>query len=309
MWVLSERVVTHRAFYYRQYRIHRSPNLWAFAQVMELMQIIYQKNSVLILAQQIKLKSQKNEHIDAVFIATRHNTHAELTMNALKQQKHVFVEKPLALNRAELAEITKTYRGLSEKPMLMVGFNRRYSKLSQRLKERFQTIHEPLLINYRVNAGFIPKDHWIQNDVEGGGRIIGEVCHFIDYAKFLAGARIESVYARCIQSQNQNVTNEDTVIITLTFSNGSIAVITYLANGDKSISKERIEVTAGNIYGILDDFKALHLTENGKTKTTKLMDKGQKNCARLFLESTKSGEALISADDLFEVNRHFIRCS
>lgn len=239
---------------------------------------------------------------DVVFIATRHNTHADYVVQALEADKHVFVEKPLAMNETELQKI-KSLAETKKTLQLAVGFNRRYSVLTSEIKKAFKKTNEPLLVNYRVNAGFIPKDHWIQDPVQGGGRIIGEVCHFIDYANYIIGSKVTSIYAQSIVSENNLVTNEDTIVITMTYANGSLATITYLANGDKSVAKERIEVTSSNMTAILDDFNSVSVTQNGKTQTKKARDKGQKNCAKLFVENVLSGKELFVLDDLVEVTQ------
>jgi polar amino acid transport system substrate-binding protein len=243
-----------------------------------------------------------DEKTNIVFIATRHNTHASYVLEALKSGKHVFVEKPLAMNEDELSQI-KTLAESKANQQLAVGFNRRYSILTKEIKKIFNKVNEPILVNYRVNAGFIPKDHWIQDPVQGGGRIIGEVCHFIDYANYIIDSKVTSIYAQSIVSENKLVTNEDTVVITMTYANGSLATITYLANGDKSVPKERIEVTGSNNYAILDDFNSVSITKNGKTSTKKAKDKGQKTCASMFVEHVLEGKELFVLDKLVEVTQ------
>jgi polar amino acid transport system substrate-binding protein len=243
-----------------------------------------------------------DEETNVVFIATRHNTHADYVLGALKADKHVFVEKPLAMNEEELNQI-ETIAKTKLDLQLAVGFNRRYSVLTTAIKKEFDKINEPLFVNYRVNAGFIPKDHWIQDPVQGGGRIIGEVCHFIDYASFLINSKISSVYAHSIKTENSLQTSEDTLVITLAYKNGSLATISYLANGDKSVAKERVEVTGANIYAILDDFNAVTITKNGKNTVKKARDKGQKNCASMFLNSLLKGERMFELDQLIEVTQ------
>ena len=241
-----------------------------------------------------------DEITDIVFIATRHGSHGQLVLQGIKSAKHIFVEKPLALKREELELIKKNYLLSNEKKHLLVGFNRRFSDFATRLELFTSNINEPLLMTYRINAGFIPKDHWIQNDIEGGGRIIGEICHFIDFSSFIIKSPVKSVYASSIQSNNSEITNFDTLSIVLNHENGSLTNIIYLANGDTSVSKERIEISGGNKFAILNDFKSLELTENGKTKRFKTGDKGHKNEISQFLKSILTDKPLIPFDELYE---------
>ncbi len=244
-----------------------------------------------------------NEKIGTVFIATRHNLHASLTTEALKAGKNVFVEKPLALNEDELVKLAQFYRGDDEKnmPLLMVGFNRRFAPLSQELRNFFKDTGEPIVVNYRINAGFIPKNHWTQDPVEGGGRIVGEVCHFVDLIQFITGSRVRKVYADSITSGNAALTNNDNVNITLKMTNGSLGVITYVANGDSALPKERVEVTSGKRAAILDNFQIAYFYKDGKgTKSgTGKVDKGIRSEVKEFIRAVNTDRhRLISFDDL-----------
>jgi predicted dehydrogenase len=169
----------------------------------------------------------------------------------------------------------------------MVGFNRRLSPLAQTVKK--QLAGGPAAMHYRINAGFIPKDSWIQDIEVGGGRIVGEVCHFIDFLTYLNGSLPCSVHAAAMRSASGT---SDTVTITLAFQNGSIGTVSYFANGDKSLPKERVEIFSHGVVYILDDFRSLTIHANGGRKEKKLLvqDKGQKNEVRSFLESIREGK-------------------
>jgi predicted dehydrogenase/threonine dehydrogenase-like Zn-dependent dehydrogenase len=221
----------------------------------------------------------QDPQINAVLIATRHNLHASQVLAALRVEKSVFCEKPLCLNEAELAAIVRAVstRTSIEKnvPLLMVGFNRRFAPMAEQMKKFLSEIHEPLAIHYRVNAGYIPADHWTNDPEQGGGRILGEVCHFVDFLCFLAGAYPIEVQAQTVGNPGQY--SMDNVIATLKFGNGTLGTISYLANGDKSASKERVEVFGGGSVAILEDFRRLELIRNGRKLITRArwkQDKG-----------------------------------
>jgi predicted dehydrogenase len=243
----------------------------------------------------------ENDDINSVFIATRHDSHANYVLEALKAGKHVFVEKPLCLKIEELEEIKKCYE-LSAKSyqLLMVGYNRRFSPLIQKIKKEFK--EGPIALTYRVNAGAIPKESWIQDPEFGGGRIIGEVCHFVDILTFLSGSLPVLVYANAMADpSNLN----DTLNVTLTYQNGSIGTISFFANGDKILAKERIEVFAHGATAILNDFKELTIYANGKKKRKKLLsqDKGQKEEVKQFINAILNGAAeLISLKEIYNTS-------
>ena len=188
-----------------------------------------------------------------------------------------------------------------EQNVLMVGYNRRFSPLARIIKEEFAD--GPMALIYRVNAGAIPRDSWIHDPEFGGGRIIGEVCHFVDTLTFLAGALPVSVYANAMDDSNNL---NDTLNIAFSYQNGSIGTISYLANGDKSLPKERIEVFAHGATAIIDDFKELTVYSNGKKKRKKLFsqDKGQKEEVKQFVEAILNG-----TDTPAMWEKHKIRCS
>lgn len=198
-------------------------------------------------------------------------------------------------------EIVEAYRSVGNSPLLMVGYNRRFAPFSQALKE--EICAPPIAMSYRINAGAIPGDSWIQDVTIGGGRVVGEVCHFVDLLTFLSGSLPTAVHAVAMKSAgNLN----DTVTINLTYSNGSIGTICYFANGDKALSKERLEIYAHGVAAILDDFRSLTVFANGKRKQTKTMsqDKGQKNEVSLYTEAILTGKReVIPFEELCSTSR------
>ncbi len=250
-----------------------------------------------------------NDLINTVAIVTRHNSHAKFVVNALKAGKNVFVEKPLAITREELQDVKSSYEkalSLESVPRLMVGFNRRFSPQVKKMKELIDKVNEPKSFIMTMNAGAIPKDHWTQDNTVGGGRIIGEACHFIDLMRFLVGSEIVSVQARRMGDTSSVGITEDKAAITLGFSDGSFGSIHYLANGAANFPKERIEVFAAGATLQLDNF--IKLKGYGWKGFKKLnlwkQDKGQNACSAAFIDSIISGEASpISAKELFEVAR------
>jgi len=199
--------------------------------------------------------------VNTIAILTRHNLHAGQVVRALKAGKHVFCEKPLAITPEGLGEI-QTQLELSSRCLLMVGFNRRFAPLAIRLAEFLRDRQEPLAMHYRVNAGFLPLTHWLHDPEEGGGRIIGEGCHFVDFLSFLAGAAPVSVSAQALPDLSRY--REDNIILTFTFPDGSVGTLAYLANGDKSFPKERLEVFCNGRVAVLDDFRSLEMVRSGK---------------------------------------------
>lgn len=243
----------------------------------------------------------ENTDINTVFIATRHDSHGDLVIKALENGKNVFVEKPLCLGTEDLERIAEILRsGQSNSPRLMVGYNRRFSPLAARLKSCFK--EGPMAMTYRVNAGAIPADSWIQDMESGGGRIIGEVCHFIDFLTFLNGSLPSCVHGFAMKDPlNLN----DIVNISLKFANGSIGTISYFSNGDKSLPKERVEIFANGVAAVLDDFKKLAVHSHGKIKEEKLMsqNKGQKEEVSLFIRSVlENTDDLIPLEDLLNTS-------
>lgn len=205
-----------------------------------------------------------DKNIDSVIITTPHNLHAGMAIEALKAGKNVFVEKPLCIKEEELGNIVNAYRSSGKK--LMVGFNRRFSPLANKMKLFLRDRTTPLVMNYRVNAGYIPKEHWTQDKEIGGGRIIGEICHFIDFFQFLTDSYPETVFASSIGGSIGKYVEDDNVCITVGFKDGSVGSIIYTAKGSKAFSRERVEVFCEYSVAVLEDFKKLQLTRGAKKK-------------------------------------------
>lgn len=244
--------------------------------------------------------------IEAVVIATRHDSHAPLVEQALVAGKHVFVEKPLALTLDEIDRIERQYHANSTSKILMVGFNRRFSPHVQKMKSLLNAVKEPKAINMIVNAGAIPAEHWTQNPDIGGGRIIGEACHFIDLLRFLVGAPIASFQVASFGNASGVAVTDDKASITLRFEDGSLGTILYFANGHKSLPKERLEVFTGGRVLQLNNFRML--TGFGWPGFTKMrlwrQDKGQKACAAAFVRAVREGAGSpIPFDEVLEVSR------
>jgi predicted dehydrogenase/threonine dehydrogenase-like Zn-dependent dehydrogenase len=230
----------------------------------------------------------ENKNINTVFIATPHSSHADLVIHSLESGKNVFVEKPLAVSMEELNKIIDV-KSNNNQP-LMVGFNRRFAPISVSIKKEFENSGEPLVINIRVNAGFIPKDHWTQIPEIGAGRIIGEICHFIDLMQFFTNSDPIKVYAECIQSGNEKLKPDDNIAIVVKFKNGSVGNLTYLANGDPSLPKELIEVFGAGKVGIINNFQNGSLHIGNKTKSLKSSGKGHQQEIQEFLNAIKDGK-------------------
>lgn len=228
---------------------------------------------------------------DAVIITTRHDTHGIAVRDALNAGKHVYVEKPLALSVDELGEIKAAYDS-SGNFQIMVGFNRRFAPATQQVVDHFAGVKSPLVVNIRINAGSIPADHWIQDPQVGGGRMIGEGCHFIDLASVLVGSNVKTVYAAGSSKAEKSAMINDNLCLALTFDNGSVANITYTADGSKAMAKEYVEVFGGGRSAQIDDFKGVALFSGDNTvKRSKsgVQDKGQKNMISSWLDGLQSG--------------------
>jgi predicted dehydrogenase/threonine dehydrogenase-like Zn-dependent dehydrogenase len=247
----------------------------------------------------------EDEATQAVVITTQHDSHARFVLQALRSEKHVFVEKPLCLTLSELAEIEATYaetvKHSSGTPMVMVGFNRRFAPHVQKIKQLLNGVTGPKAFIMTVNAGGIPADHWTQDLKVGGGRIIGEACHFIDLLRFLAGVPLTSWNRLSMDS-----TIQDTVSLQLGFEDGSVGTVHYFANGSKAFPKERLEVfTAGRVLQ-LDNHRKLtgYGWPNFKKMNLWRQDKGQKACARAFVQAIEGHtSAPIPFDEILEVSR------
>jgi predicted dehydrogenase len=225
--------------------------------------------------------------INTVAILTRHDSHAGLVLRALQAGKHVFVEKPLAITLEQLERITQALTA-NRQMLLLVGFNRRFAPLARALQTFLEPRSEPLYMHYRLNAGYIPLNHWTHDPSQGGGRIIGEACHFVDFLTFLAGAAPVSVTASALPDNGRY--REDNVSMTFTFPDGSLGVLDYLANGDKSFPKERVEVFTSGRIAVLDDFRALDMLRDGRrTRLKKAQDKGWKDEWVQFAGAIRTG--------------------
>jgi predicted dehydrogenase len=244
-----------------------------------------------------------DEAVNTLAILTRHHLHAAYVIAGLEAGKHVFCEKPLALNEDQLYQVQTALAASSK--LLMVGFNRRYAQLAKRLKTLIDTSEAPLAMQYRVNAGVLPAEHWLHDPEQGGGRIIGEVCHFIDFLTFLCGSLPTSVTANGLPSIGDFI--EDNVVLTFSFANGSVGTISYFANGDRALPKERLEVFQAGRVGILDDFRRLQWIADGRSRrfTSRLrQDKGHQGEWEAFKQAILStNEPPIAYDQLFAVTR------
>jgi len=231
----------------------------------------------------------ENKSINTVFIATPHNSHAKYVIEALKNDKNVFVEKPLAMNEEELEQVETAYK--ESQKHLLVGFNRRFADVSKTIKASFEGQTEPVFVNIRVNAGFIPKEHWTQNPEIGGGRIIGEMCHFIDLMQYFTNSEPVKVYAECINTANEKTKADDNISIVVKFKNGSVGNLIYLANGDKSLPKELIEVFGGGIVGRIHDFRYGEIHCKNKSTKIKSPSKGHKQEVAAFIDALSNEKA------------------
>jgi predicted dehydrogenase len=246
-------------------------------------------------------------YVNTVVVVTRHDSHTRFVCQALKAGKHVFAEKPLALSRNELAAVEEAYGLPGRRRLLMVGFNRRFAPHMKKISSLLAGLRSPKVFVMTVNAGAVPAEHWTQDSTVGGGRILGEACHFIDILRFLAAAPITGHTSRRMESRTQ-----DTVTIQLDFADGSIGTIHYLANGHKAYPKERLEIFADGRILKLDNFRKL--TGFGWPGFSKMnlwrQDKGQKACVAAFLDAVGNGsEAPIQFDELIEVSRAAIEVS
>jgi predicted dehydrogenase/threonine dehydrogenase-like Zn-dependent dehydrogenase len=241
--------------------------------------------------------------VDAVIITTRHNTHARMCIAALKAGKHVFVEKPLALSLDEINEIIEVYEQTNK--TLTVGFNRRFSPFVQDIKQKLGGLNLPINVIATINAGDIPTNHWTQDMSIGGGRIIGEACHFIDLITYLSGSLVESVILNSMDENPQK--NTDNASILLKYQNGSTGVINYFSNGNKGYSKERIEVYSQGKTMVIDNFrksKYYGLKSSGLSGIFQNQNKGHHEQFRLFLERLKiGGEPIIPFEEIINTSR------
>ena len=238
--------------------------------------------------------------VDAVVISTRHGSHAELTTQALAAGKHVFCEKPLALTEEELGQVLQTAR--QSGCVLFVGFNRRFSPFLRELRSFIGEAR--LLANYRVSAGRIPPSAWVHDLDEGGGRIVGEVCHFLDSLVYLAQARVQAIAAAALDEPSLPLQARDNVVVNVTLGDGSVGTISYVAAGSASVPKERLEVFAGTRTAILDDYRSLELHQNGQIhkQESRRQDKGHQHEVRAFVDAVLSGVPPVALDEIENVS-------
>ncbi len=255
-------------------------------------------------ASSLEAEVLESPNINVVAVLTRHQQHTRQTLAALRSGKHVYCEKPLAITPEEVDEIEQALANESL-PLLMVGFNRRFAPFARQLQAFLAQRSEPLVAHYRVNAGFIPLTHWVHDPTQGGGRMIGEGCHFVDFLTFLAGQPPVSVSAQALPDEGHY--HQDNMLVTLTFPDGSLGQLSYLANGDKSVSKERVEVFCGGKVALLDDFRRLELTNNGRRQVFQSrlgQDKGHRGSWETFLSAIREGSPPpIPYDHLIRVTR------
>jgi predicted dehydrogenase/threonine dehydrogenase-like Zn-dependent dehydrogenase len=231
----------------------------------------------------------EDEEVNLVVVATPHDSHAPLARAALAAGRHVFVEKPLALDEAELDAVLAAAE--TSAGSLTVGFNRRFSPHALRAREVFAGRRAPLSILYRVNAGRVPRTHWTQDPATGGGRIIGEVCHFVDLMQSLVGAPVVRVYAESISARDHEIVEDDSVFVTLRFADGSNGSIAYLAEGDRALQKERVEIFGEGRVFVIEDFRAAALYAGGREERARLraQDKGQAALVRAVCAHVAAG--------------------
>lgn len=239
--------------------------------------------------------------IDAVVVATRHDSHAAIVAAALRAGKHCFVEKPLAMNESELEDVIDAHR--TGNAGLLVGFNRRFSPLSVQLRERLSG--QRLVMQYRINAGPVPRSHWHQDLEYGGGRIIGEVCHFIDVMQYCCASEPLSVQALAVTDSN-SPSDPDNVVIQVAFADGSVGTITYVSNGDPDFPKERLEAFGGGFVAVIDNWRSLDVQGNGtrlRRRCWLQAEKGHSQEMSAFIEGIRSGEPPIPFSSLVSTTR------
>lgn len=248
-----------------------------------------------------------NADTEAVFIATRHASHASLAAKSLRAGKHVFVEKPLCIREEELDDVEAALAAAKQdghEPCLMVGFNRRFSPHADALRAAFGNRSTPMVVNYRINAGSIPVDTWIQDPNDGGGRIIGEGCHFVDFCSSIIGSSPVAVMANSIASERRDVVAEDSVVITIHYEDGSLATIQYLAEGHKDMPKERCEVFADGRSAVMDNFRSTEFFGGGGKALKGKQEKGFTQELTAFLDTCrKGGDWPIAWPSLLETHR------
>ncbi|MCP2621139.1 bi-domain-containing oxidoreductase, partial [Candidatus Aminicenantes bacterium AC-334-E05] len=239
-----------------------------------------------------------DKEINLIFIMTRHDSHAYFIIETLKANKNIFVEKPLCINIEQLKEIISNYQSQitnNYSPILMVGFNRRFSPFSVWLREKFRQIQEPLSIHITINAGYVPPEHWVHDPENGGGRIIGEVCHFIDLIQYFTDSLPVEVFAQNLESRAYK--ESDNVSIILKMQNGAIGSILYIASGDKRYTRERVEIFGGGAVGVIDNFRKAEFIYKGEKKKIKNwfgIDRGHRKEMEVLMSAIKKEKNPVS---------------
>lgn len=238
-----------------------------------------------------------DREVDALVIAARHDMHGAAALAALSSGRPVFVEKPLSIDRDGLASIARLVQA-RPLPVLQVGYNRRFSRCARAARRHFEGTGAPVCISCRINAGRIPMDSWIQDPVQGGGRILGEACHFVDLMQYLTDAEPVRVFAAASRSADSSVPREDDLMATIEFSDGSVGQLAYLSRGDRSLPKERVEVFGSGRVAVLDNYRAVELHAKGRRVVKRLPGKGYAEEMKAFVESVRTGLPAIPARSL-----------
>jgi predicted dehydrogenase len=238
-------------------------------------------------------KLLEDSEIGLIFVLTRHGSHSGLAAEALRAGKHVFVEKPLALTIDQLRQLLNAFEASNGcHPVLMVGFNRRFSPFAKWLRDGFSGVREPLAVQCIVNAGPVPPDSWVYDAADGGGRILGEVCHFVDLVQYITGSLPQRVFAESLNSSQAQPS--DNLVITLKMANGSLGCITYLSGGDKAYPRERVEVYGGGMVGVIENFNSATLIHRGRKKRLRnyfTVDRGHRAEIEAVVDAVRQGGA------------------
>jgi len=243
-----------------------------------------------------------DKNIDCIIIATRHNLHAPYVIKGLKAKKHVYVEKPLALTKNELENVVKEWENANT--VLMVGLNRRFSNSISKCKTELQKVSGPTIINYLVNAGKYPKDHWAYDPKEGGGRIIGECVHFFDVINYIAESKVKEISAISIDSNNQLVKSNDNIIASIKYENGSIGNLIYTSIGSSQYPKETIHIERNEITIDVNNFQSVAIYNKSKNEIkSRKQDKGHADELKRFFDAIRNGKMCIPMDEIIEAHR------
>lgn len=201
---------------------------------------------------------------DCIFVLTRHNLHAPLAVKAMEAGKHVFVEKPLAMTEEELDAVVQASERTGR--IVQTGFNRRFAPMGRRLHDFFAGIKQPINVHYRANVGYRPPEHWLHDPIEGGGVLLGEACHFVDFCQFMINSEPVDVTAKCLSGADRGLVDQDNFVVLVSYADGSLATVSYMSCGDTAMSRERVEVFGGGKSGVMEDFSYLCLSSRGKSE-------------------------------------------